>query len=222
MRGITTETTRNLGDFNDSDLSDLFDDLPLEGDLAFLAGINSRTLQDDPKLEVEESCQKRQKRGKKDNYNFEHLGPHHSPVLMNILACVAVMRRIKESSAKVYEASLFLVIANKILNDALVDVEEIADAMNVSSLELERFVKNMGSDGLLQEDGNLKVKKKGVQPQPPKALLHFSKAKKLDAESGLEVSYLTAGLTEEGKSFLVDLCYLSVFKDQWPESRGLL
>lgn len=208
--------------FSDSDLSDLFDDLPLEGDLAFLAGISQSQVQTSQAETLETPQQKAPKRGKKDNYNFEHLSALHSPVLMNILACVAVMRRIKESSAKVYEASLFLVIANKILNDAPVDVDDIAEAMNVSHLELDRFVSNLGRDGLLEEDAALKVKKKGVQAQPPKALLSFSKAKKLDPESGLETSYLTAALTDEGKSLLVDLCYLSVFKDQWPESRGLL
>lgn len=161
--------------------------------------------------------EKKQKSGKKDNYNYESLSPQNGAVMMKMMACVSMLRQLKENSCYVYEASLFMMIAYKKLMGLSVNLEQTADAMGINEKQLARFMENMGSDGLTPDADALRIKKKGRQPSPPKKMMIFNQKTGID-EEGEACAYHEVELTEEAKAFVVDLCYFSIFESDWPRS----
>lgn len=185
-----------------------------------LRGIALDELFDDLDDMEEENLQpreKKQKSGKKDNYNYESLTPQNGAVMMKMMACVSMLRQLKENSCYVYEASLFMMIAYKKIIGLPVNLEQTADAMGINEKQLARFMKNMGTDGLTPDAEALKIKKKGRQAAPPKKMLVFSKKNGFN-EDGEPCVYHDVELTSEAKEYVVDLCYFSIFEDDWPKT----
>lgn len=183
---------------------DLFDDL---GDLE-----DEGVLLD----EHESPRERKQKSGKKDNYNYESLTKANAPVLMKILACVSMLRQLKDNASYVYEASLFIMIAYKQLLGLNVNLEETAETLGINQKQLERFMDNMSKPGFLKQEADLQVKRKGRQAPPPVAMMKFSKTTGTN-EDGQRIVFHTCELTKEAKAYVVDLCYFSIFEADWPK-----
>lgn len=182
-----------------------------------LKGIALDELIEDFEREEEEvrPIEKKQKSGKKDNYNYESLSPQNGAVMIKMMACVSMLRQLKENSCYVYEASLFMMIAYKKLIGLPVNLEQTADAMGINEKQLTRFMENMGSDGLTPDAEALRIKKKGRQAAPPKKMMNFIQKAGVN-EDGEACVYHEVELTEEAKAFVVDLCYFSIFESDWP------